>query len=155
MPVLSAFLSDPADDPETVGRESLPGDQGESPLRDQPPRQLGTLPVVLRGAVRRFADQHDARLPDAVQEGIEVVRGTERMGQLSDVSHIAREVNVRKGHRGRSPPLGPPPDGLSSFNLRDALATASRSTTSSSVTCSKSSYQRPTEPRSPGVDRHT
>ena len=53
-----------------VGPVGLNGDGGESLLGDQPPRDECPLAVELVGAVRRFAEQHDARVANVFEKGV-------------------------------------------------------------------------------------
>src|SRR4029079_12603318 len=124
-----ALAADEAVDAIGVGPVGFDGDGVEAFLADQPPRDLRADRVELVRAVRRFADEHEARVADEIHERIEVAhRAGERLQRWTD-----RGDDLGVVHRCRS----------------------SNAWTSSSDVCVKSLYQRPTAWNGSGVRRQT
>ena len=77
-------------DPVGIGPVRLDGHRGESPLRDEPPRDARPLAVELVGAVGRFADQDEPRVPDQLEQPVIIILAAQERG-----SRRAHRVDLR------------------------------------------------------------
>jgi len=96
-----ADAADVAVDAVRVGPVGLDRDGVEAALDDQPPGQRGSLAVEVVGAVRRLADQREARVGEQLEERAVVAgRAGERHRVALDGSDRSRR-GVERGERHR------------------------------------------------------
>ncbi len=81
-----------------IGPVCLDGDRGEPAPRDQLLGDAGPHPIELGGAVRRLAEQHDARVADPADQRVEldVLDPADRLGALRD------QLRYKRRSRGRA-----------------------------------------------------
>jgi hypothetical protein len=58
----------------TIGPVTFDGDEAEATFDDEPLGELGAPRIELRRPVRRLAEEDETRLPDALEQRIEVGR---------------------------------------------------------------------------------